>query len=336
MNSFGNKFRITLSGASHADFVAVSIEGVPVGKRLKTDDFTCDILRRKSGTPGTTPRMEDDLPQFDGGVSPGPDGMLVTTGEPVVIVFANKDIRPRDYEGFKAVPRPGHADFTAFSRYGSLLDGFFSGRMTLPLVAAGVIAKKLVEPMAISARLTHVGGYRIDSGSTNPLDDPAVAEALAAAKAEGDSLGGIVECTCNNVPVGLGEPFFNSLESMISHAMFSIPGIRGIEFGDGFAAAAMRGSEHNDPIVDASGRTAKNGCGGINGGLSNGNPIVFRIAVKPTSSISKTQRSFDFGRNGMTDFSVPGRHDTCFALRVPPVVEALAACVMADLLSTAH
>ena len=331
MNSFGNKFRITLSGASHADFVAVSIEGVPVGKRLKTDDFTCDLLRRKSGTPGTTPRMEDDLPQFDGGVSPGPEGTLVTTGEPVVIVFANKDIRPRDYEGFKAVPRPGHADFTAFSRYGSLLDGFFSGRMTLPLVAAGVIAKKLVEPMAISARLTHVGGCRIYSGSTNPLDDPAVAEALAAAKAEGDSLGGIVECVCTGVPVGLGEPFFDSLESLLSHALFSIPGIRGVEFGDGFAASRMKGSEHNDLIADATGRTLRNGAGGINGGLSNGNPVVFRIAVKPTSSIRKPQRTFDFSRGEMAETSVPGRHDACFALRVPPVAEAMTAIVLANL-----
>lgn len=331
MDSFGNNFKITLSGASHAEFVAVTIEGVPVGKRLKTDDFAWDILRRKSGAPGTTPRIEDDLPQFESGVSLDPDGTLVTTGEPVVISFANRNIRPRDYEGFRAVPRPGHADFTAFSRYGSLLDGRFSGRMTLPLVAAGVIAKKLIEPMTISARLTHIGGCRIDPGVANPADDPAVAEALAAAEAEGDSLGGIIECTCSNVPVGLGEPFFDSLESMLSHAMFSIPGIRGIEFGDGFAAAAMKGSEHNDPIVDASGRTAKNGCGGINGGLSNGNPVVFRIAVKPTSSIRKSQRSFDFSLNGMTDFSVPGRHDTCFALRVPPVVEALAACVMADI-----
>ena len=157
-------------------------------------------------------------------------------------------------------------------------------------------------------------------------------QALDNAFREGDSLGGIIECRCTDVPVGLGEPFFDSLESLLAHALFSIPGIRGVEFGDGFAAARMKGSEHNDPFVDAAGHTARNGAGGINGGIANGNPIVFRIAAKPTPSIRKPQHTFDFTRGEMVDYTVPGRHDVCFALRVPPVVEAVAACVFADLL----
>lgn len=311
-NSFGNRFRITLSGGSHAENVAVAIDGVPQGIRLQAEDFMRDILRRKSGAPGTTPRIEDDIPQFEGGVSLRDDGSMVTDGGQIRISFANKNIRPQDYESFRDRPRPGHADFVAYSRYGSLLDGFFSGRMTLPLVAAGVIARKMIAPIEIEAELISHGD-------------------IEQAAQEGDSVGGIIECRCTGVPVGLGEPFFDSVESLISHAMFSIPGVRGIEFGDGFAAAAMKGSEHNDPIIDASGRTEKNGCGGINGGLTNGNPIVFRIAVKPTSSIARAQRSYDFAAGAMADFSVPGRHDCCFALRVPPVVEALTACVLAEL-----
>ena len=196
--------------------------------------------------------------------------------------------------------------------------------MTLPLVAAGVVAKKLIQPLTGEARLVEIGGVSAD-------DPTAVGRRLDDAATEGDSLGGLIECRCTNVPVGLGEPFFDSLESLLSHAVFSIPGIRGIEFGDGFAAARMKGSEHNDPIIDAAGHTARNGAGGINGGLSNGNPVVFRVAVKPTSSIRKPQRTFDFARGCLTDYSIPGRHDTCFALRVPPVIEAVTACVFADL-----
>ena len=171
----------------------------------------------------------------------------------------------------------------------------------------------------------------LEVGGVAANDTAAVAVQLKAAAQEGDSLGGIVECRCTDVPVGLGEPFFDSLESLLSHALFSIPGIRGVEFGDGFAAARMKGSEHNDPFIDAAGHTARNGAGGINGGLTNGNPVVFRVAVKPTSSIRKLQRTFDFSRGRLTDYSVPGRHDVCFALRVPPVVEAVTACVFADL-----
>lgn len=316
MDTFGQRFRLEIFGASHAPSVGVTLSGVPASLPLAAGDFVADLLRRKSGAKGTTPRIEDDLPQIDD--RRGSDGTLTIT-------FANRNYRKADYAAFTDIPRPGHADFVALRKYGSLRDGWFSGRMTLPLVAAGVVAKKIIAPVSVQARLTEVGGI-----STN--DAAAVDRLLEETALAGDSLGGIVECRCNEVPVGLGEPFFDSLESLLAHALFSIPGIRGVEFGDGFAAARMKGSEHNDPFIDAAGHTARNGAGGINGGIANGNPIVLRVAVKPTSSIRKTQQTFDFTHGRMTDFSVPGRHDVCFALRVPPVVEAVTACVLADLI----
>lgn len=323
MDSFGQHFRLEIFGASHAPCVGVTLRDVPAALPLSPDDFTADLLRRKSGATGTTPRVEDDLPQIED--RRADDGTLT-------IRFANRNYRDEDYKDFTAIPRPGHADFVALVRYGSLRDGWFSGRMTLPLVAAGVVAKKLIAPLAVEARLTEVGGVATGAGASAAGTADAVARSLAAAASDGDSLGGIVECRCTGVPVGLGEPFFDSLESLLAHAIFSIPGIRGIEFGDGFAAARMTGSTHNDPFIDAEGHTARNGAGGINGGLSNGNPVVFRVAVKPTSSIRKPQRTFDFARGCLTDYSIPGRHDVCFALRVPPVVEAMTACVFANLI----
>lgn len=316
MDTFGHRFQLEIFGASHAPAVGVTLRGVPASLPLEAADFTADLLRRKSGAPGTTPRIEDDVPTIDD--RRATDGTLTLT-------FANRNYRDADYKDFTGIPRPGHADFVALRRFGSLLDGRFSGRMTLPLVAAGVVAKKLIAPLRVEASLIEVGGI-------SAADTEAVARLLEAVTAEGDSLGGVIECRCTGVPAGLGEPFFDSLESLLAHAMFAIPGIRGVEFGDGFAASRMKGSAHNDPFIDAAGHTARNGAGGINGGLSNGNPVVFRVAAKPTSSIRKVQRTFDFARGEMVDYAIPGRHDTCFALRVPPVVEALTACVFADLI----
>lgn len=316
MDILGQHFTLEIFGASHAPCVGVTLRGVPASLTLAPDDFTADILRRKSGAKGTTPRIEADLPELDD--RRAADGSLTIT-------FANRNYRDGDYADFTDIPRPGHADFVAQAKYGSLRNGWFSGRMTLPLVAAGVVAKKLIAPVRVEARLLEVGG--IDFADTAAVD-----RRLDEALREGDSLGGIIECCCTGVPVGLGEPFFDSMESLLSHALFSIPGIRGVEFGDGFAAARMTGSQHNDPIVDAAGHTARNGAGGINGGITNGNPIVFRIAAKPTPSIRKKQHTFDFSKGEMVDYVVPGRHDVCFALRVPPVVEAVTACVLADLM----
>lgn len=328
MNSYGRKFRISIFGESHGEAIGVVADGVPAGISLCQVDFMKDLERRRSGAAGTTPRRESDLPEIVSGVCDAH-----TTGAPLAILFRNENTRSSDYSMFREIPRPGHADFVAAVKFGGYNDirggGHFSGRITLALVAAGVIAKKILahneksSGIQIKAEITALGGLaRERQAEWQPL----IEEILK----EGDSVGGIVECCCTNVPVGLGEPFFDSLESQISHLLFSIPGVRGVEFGDGFAAAGMRGSEHNDPIADAEGRTARNGAGGINGGISNGNPVIFRVAVKPTSSISRTQKSFNFKNNHIEEFKIKGRHDACIALRVPVIVEAVAAIVLAD------
>lgn len=323
MDTFGQKFKVSLFGESHGRGIGAVIDGIPAGIPLSEQDFTEDISRRKSGAKGTTPRIEDDKPEILSGVFGGK-----TTGAPLAVIFRNNNTRSSDYEIFKEKPRPGHADFAAGVKWNNFNDprggGHFSGRLTLPVVAAGVIAKKVLEDVCINARLVEVGGV---SGGEEKWR-----EALDQAIRDGDSLGGIVECSIEGVPAGTGEPFFDSVESMISHAVFSIPGVRGIEFGDGFHAAGMKGSEHNDPIVSETGHCLKNGAGGVNGGLANGNPIVFRVAFKPTSSIRKTQITYDFTTGKMEELAIPGRHDVCFALRTPVVVEAMAAIVLADLM----
>ena len=320
MNSYGNKFRISVFGESHGEMIGVVMDGVPAGLPLSPDDFMEDLARRKSGAKGTTPRMEGDIPSIASGVCDG-----YTTGAPLAVLFNNENTISMDYSQFREIPRPGHADFTAGVKFNSFNDirggGHFSGRLTLTLVAAGVIAKKIIGNINVNASIASIGGVS-DATQWDGI--------LGAAMAEGDSVGGIIECVCSDVPAGLGEPFFNSLESEIAHLAFSIPGIRGIEFGDGFAAAAMKGSGHNDCFIDAAGHTATNGAGGINGGISNGNPIVFRIAVKPTSSISKTQNTLNFTTGELEEFSVKGRHDACIALRCPVIVEAIAAIALAQ------
>ena len=320
MNSYGTNFRISIFGESHGKLIGVAMDGVPAGISLSEEDFMADLNRRRSGARGTTPRKEDDIPHIVSGTFEG-----CTTGAPLTVVFENNNTISKDYSLFREIPRPGHADFTAQVKHNFFNDirggGHFSGRLTLALVAAGVVAKKILGNIKINAHITAIAGLADPSKW-----DAAIEEVMA----EGDSTGGIIECTCTGVPAGLGEPFFNSLESEIAHLAFSIPGVRGIEFGDGFAAAAMKGSEHNDCFTDIDGHTATNGAGGINGGISNGNPIVFRIAVKPTSSISKVQHTANFITGEIEEFSVKGRHDACIALRCPVIVEAIAAIALAQ------
>ena len=320
MNSYGNRFRISMFGESHGELIGAVMDGVPAGIPLCAEDFVADLSRRKSGGKGTTPRIESDMPHIVSGVFDGH-----TTGAPLAVVFQNSNTISKDYSQFRAIPRPGHADFTADVKFHSFNDirggGHFSGRLTLILVAAGTVAKKIASDISFNASIKQIGG------SDNPAEWDGI---ISGAMEEGDSVGGIIECVCNGVPAGLGEPFFNSLESEIAHLAFSIPGVRGIEFGDGFSSAAMKGSQHNDCFTNAAGDTATNGAGGINGGISNGNPIVFRIAVKPTSSISKIQHTFNFESGEMEDFSVMGRHDACIALRCPVIVEAIAAIALAQ------
>lgn len=320
MNGFGRIFRVNIFGESHGESVGINIDGCPAGLSLELKDFLPDLERRKGGTmKGTTPRQEDDLPIFKSGVFNNK-----TTGAPITILFENKNTRSGDYEKLRAIPRPGHADFVAHQKFGGHEDfrggGHFSGRLTLPLVGAGVIAKKLLKDISITSTITEVGGEKdIEKGLQKAID-------------EKDSVGGIVECRVSGLPIGLGEPFFDSVESMLAHAAFAIPAVRGIEFGTGFAAAKMFGVEHNDAIIHSNGETSTNHAGGIVGGITNGNELVFRVAIKPTSSTPKPQHTLNWETGETEDFSVKGRHDLCIALRVPPVLEAITAIVLVDLM----
>jgi chorismate synthase len=320
MNSFGRIFRVSIFGESHGESVGINIDGCPAGLSLVLGDFLADLERRKGGTQkGTTPRQEEDLPIFKSGLFNDR-----TTGAPITILFENKNTRSGDYDKLRAVPRPGHADFVAHQKYGGFEDyrggGHFSGRLTVCLVAAGVIAKKLLNGITISATITEIGGEAdIEKGLQKAID----------AK---DSVGGIVECRVKGLPLGLGEHFFDSMESLLAHAAFSIPAVKGVEFGAGFQAARMFGIEHNDAIEDMEGHTRTNHAGGIVGGISNANELVYRVAVKPTSSTPKEQRTLNWETGELENFSVKGRHDLCIALRVPPVLEAVTAIVLADLM----
>lgn len=320
MNSFGRIFKISVFGESHGPQIGVTLDGVPAGIPLKIEDFTSDILRRKPGKVGTTPRIESDLPQIISGYFNG-----FTTGAPLTILFDNKNTQSVDYEKFRDVPRPGHADFVAAKKYNGFEDfrggGHFSGRLTLLLVAAGVIAKKILETIDIQASIVEIGG------------EEDLQKGLEKAIENNDSVGGIIECKVLNMPIGLGEPFFDSLESNIAHAIFAIPAVKGIEFGAGFNASKMFGSEHNDQILNELGETRTNNSGGIVGGISNGNPLIFKVAIKPTSSTPKPQETFHFSTNTIDTFIVNGRHDLCIALRVPVVVEAVTAIVLADFIA---
>jgi chorismate synthase len=320
MNHFGKLFTVTIFGESHGESVGVVIDGCPAGMPLAVEDFIEDTERRKGGKQkGTTPRQEEDLPLFKSGLFNGK-----TTGAPLTLLFENKNTRSGDYEKQRSVPRPGHADFVAHEKYGGNEDyrggGHFSGRLTLCLVAAGVVAKKMIAPFKVVAAITEIGGEKdIETG-------------LQKAITEKDSVGGIVECRVSGLPVGLGEPFFDSMESLLAHAVFAIPAVKGIEFGSGFEAAKMFGLQHNDAIENMKGQTRTNHAGGIVGGISNGNELVFRIAIKPTSSTPREQNTLNWETGELETFSVKGRHDLCIALRVPPVLEGVTAIVLADLL----
>ncbi len=320
MDSFGKNFRVSVFGESHGPVVGVLIDGVPAGIKLSEEDFAESIKRRSAHYGFTSTRCERDIPEFLSGVY-----NAYTTGTSLCIVFRNENVQSHDYLFLPDIPRPGHADYPAHVKYSGYEDyrggGHFSGRLTLPIVAAGVVAHKLLpSPITIRAEISRVGG------SQNREDWP---ELLAQAQKAGDSLGGVISCIISGVPVGVGDPFWNGIESVLSHALFAIPGVRGVEFGDGFASSDMRGSQHNDAL-GAEGPIS-NGAGGVNGGLANGNPITFRVAFKPTSSIIKPQRTFNFASGEETTLSVTGRHDVCFALRTPVIVESMCAIALVDL-----
>lgn len=317
MNQFGQIFRIQIFGESHGSSIGVVIDGCPVGIPFSEKDLSADIKRRKGGKPGTTTRKEDDVPRIISGVFKGK-----TAGGPITVLFDNRNIRSEDYNSIIDHPRPGHADFTAVKKYFGFNDprggGHFSGRLTLPIVAAGVLAKKIISPISVKSRLTEVGG--------NANIEKAVKQAIVS----NDSIGGIIECVVKNVPIGLGEPFFNSVESAIAHLAFAIPAVKGIEFGLGFQSAKTTGSRMNDLFINEKGKTSTNNSGGILGGITNGNDIVFRVAVKPTSSIAIPQETYHFKDKKVKPLEVRGRHDACIAIRMPVILEAITAIVLAD------
>jgi chorismate synthase len=318
MNSFGRIFRVHIFGESHGECVGITVDGCPAGLSLSPEDLLPDLERRKGGKQkGTTPRQEEDYPIFKSGVFNGK-----TTGFPITILFENKNTRSEDYNKQRSFPRPGHADWVAHEKFGGNEDyrggGHFSARLTTGIVAAGAIAKKLMPAIIIAAAVTEIAGEKdLNKGLQKGID----------AK---DSVGGIITCTVNGLPVGLGEPYFDSVESVLSHILFAIPAVRGVEFGTGFAAATMFGSQHNDAIEDASGKTKTNHAGGVVGGITNGNELIFRLAVKPTSSTPKEQNSLNWDTGAAENFSIKGRHDLCVALRAPVIVEAVTALVLAD------
>ena len=320
MNSFGRIFRVHIFGESHGESVGIVIDGCPAGLSLTVEDLLPDLERRKGGKQkGTTPRQEADYPFFKSGLFNNK-----TTGAPITIIFENNNIRSSDYEKQRSIPRPGHADWVAHQKYGGNEDyrggGHFSARLTTGLVAAGAIAKKIMGTgVSIISAVTEIGGESdLEKGLQKAID----------AK---DSVGGIVECRVNGLPVGLGEPFFDSVESQLAHIVFAIPAVKGVEFGSGFAAARMFGSQHNDAIENMEGKTRTNHAGGIVGGITNGNELVFRIAIKPTASTPKEQNSLNWESGKVETFSIKGRHDLCVALRAPVILEAATAVALVDL-----
>ena len=322
MNSWGNRFRVTLWGESHGAQVGVTIDGVPAGIALAESDFEADLARRRAGAAGTTPRKESDAPHIVSGIYRG-----FTTGAPLTVEFLNENTRSGDYASLASHPRPSHADWVAMKKFHGYNDprggGRFSGRITLALVTAGVVAKKILgSGVTFHTDIIEIGGS---------ADKERFADIIESARMDRDSVGGVVECRAEGVAAGLGEPFFDSAESLMAHLLFSVPAVKGVEFGSGFAAARMRGSEHNDPIIDAEGHTSTNHAGGIVGGITNGNAIVVRAAVKPTASISREQMSFNCASGQVDSLVIKGRHDVCITLRAAVVVESAVAIALADL-----
>ncbi len=347
--SFGQMFTITSFGESHGRCVGVTIDGCPAGLSITEADIQKEVDRRRPGlTPGTTRRAEEDKVEILSGIFKGQ-----TTGAPISLLVWNRDVDSSQYEKIRFLPRPGHADYTAFIKYGGFNDfrggGRFSGRITVSFVMAGAVAKKLLNHIGVEilAHTIEIGGIKAEAKvldeirrnvETNPLKcaDPMAAlemiRAIETAQAEGDSVGGIIEGLAINMPAGLGEPVFDTLEGELAKAIFAIPAVKGIEFGSGFAAARKRGSENNDPfaVKDKKIVTLTNNSGGILGGISNGMPIVVRVAVKPTPSISQEQATVNLKRKQNASLSVKGRHDACIVPRAVPVVESMMALTLCD------
>ncbi len=318
MNSFGRLFRVEIFGESHGSEVGVIIDGVPAGLLIDQDELTNFLQRRKPHLKGTTPRKEGDIPDFKSGMQNN-----ITTGAPILITFANANVHSANYDQVQDIPRPNHSDFVAKKKYHGFNDinggGHFSGRLTVGLVAAGFIAKEIIHNIQIEAKLHKIGNKK-------DFD-----EILDTAIKNRDSLGAEIHCIVKNLPLALGEPFFDSVESLLAHAIFSIPGVKSLKFGLEKSPSKSFGSEYNDIIINESGKTKTNNSGGIVAGITNGNNLEFSVEVKPTASIAREQKSFSYKENKIVEFSIPGRHDVCFGLRVPVIIEAVTAIVLADL-----
>jgi chorismate synthase len=319
MNSYGTLFKITLYGESHQPSIGVVIDGMPSGILIDLDLIKKDMKKRQPGAIGTTPRKEEDEVVITSGVFNGR-----STGSPIHLMIHNHNIRSQDYDHLKKQPRPGHADFVAEVKYGGFQDhrggGRFSGRLTAALVAAGAIAKMTI-PFQLSHELISVGTLKDLSKMDEYLEEIAL---------QGDSVGGIIEVKATQMVVGIGEPFFNKLDAEIGKMMLSIPAVKGVEIGTGFEGSSWLGSQFNDEIMDAQGHTKTNHSGGITGGISNGNDLIVKVMVKPTSSIQKPQETYHFGTHEVEKLEVNGRHDVCIARRAGIVLENVLAIVLAD------
>ncbi len=346
-SSYGDILRLTIFGQSHSPAIGVTIEGIPAGSPVDEERLRVFLKRRAPGNAAyATSRREDDVPEFLSGLRGG-----VTCGTPITAIIRNTDVRPEDYAPYTDLPRPGHADYTAAVKFGGSGDlsggGHFSGRLTAPLCIAGGICLQLLEQegIVVRARIASVGDVA-DSGDLT-METPKAAfptisaeagermlAAIDAARKDGDSLGGVIECAVLGVPAGLGDPMFDGMENRLAAAVFAIPAVKGVEFGAGFSAAVMRGSENNDPFLARNGHivTGSNNSGGILGGVTTGMPILFRAAFKPTPSIAKKQRTVDLRTMEETEIRVIGRHDPCIVPRAVPCVEAAAALAVYDAL----
>lgn len=320
MNHFGRILQLEIFGESHGKMVGVILDGIPAGIPLSADDFKEDLARRKAGGLGTTPRIEADEPFLASGVFNG-----YTTGGAICIYFENNNTKSKDYSNLVDHPRPSHADFVAMKKYDGFADyrggGSFSARLTLGLVAAGVVAKKIIKHISFETKITNLGGVKDPS-----LFDEILKKTISLK----DSVGGIVQVTAKGVEVGLGEPYFDSLESTISHLLYSVGGVKGVSFGTGFDGVALLGSKFNDCILDETGKTKTNHSGGINGGISNGNDIIVNVFVKPTASIFKSQETYHFKNQQVEPLILEGRHDSAIILRAQVVLESCVAIALAD------
>lgn len=347
----GNQIKLTIFGQSHGAAIGMIMDGVPAGLPVDYEKLQAFMERRAPGRHSyDTPRKEADVPEFSSGIVDG-----YTCGAPIAAIIRNTNTRSGDYTELKDVPRPGHADYTALIKYGKNHDiaggGHFSGRLTAPMCIAGGLCKQWLETkgIRISAHLEQIAGIcdeRFDPVAPNldavNSDFPVInaqqgqlmRNAIEAARSEGDSVGGVIECAITGLPVGVGDPIFDGIENRIAQIVFGIPAVKGIEFGAGFAVCQMRGSQNNDAYTITEGKisTTTNHAGGILGGISNGMPVIFRAAIKPTPSIAKPQQSISLSRGECVELAVTGRHDPCIAPRAVPVMEAAAAIVIFDLL----